>query len=41
MLFQNHCANFNQTWQKAYLGDWDLALFQVPKGDNYEILKLH
>ena len=38
---QNHCANFNQTWQKASFGDRDLALFQVPRGDNYEKAKIH
>ena len=27
-LLQNHGAKFNQTWQKASLGDRDLALFQ-------------
>ena len=39
-LLQNHWANFNQTWQKASLGEGDSSLFKwrtcpFPRGDNY------
>ena len=45
LLFQNHWANFNQTWHKASLGEGDLSLFKwgphpFPRGDNYEITKI-
>ena len=45
-LLQNHRANFNQTWHKASLGDGDSSLFKwratpFPRGDNYEIAKIH
>ena len=26
-LLQNHWANFNQSWRKASLGEWDLRFF--------------
>ena len=46
ILLQNHWANFNQTWHKAYLGKGDSSLFSeglrpFPRGDNYEIVKIH
>ena len=46
LLFQDHGANFNQTWQKAFIGEGDSRLLnegQHPflRGDNYEIAKLH
>ena len=28
LLLQNHCANFNQTWHKASLGEGDSSLFK-------------
>ena len=28
LLLQNHWANFNQTWHKASLFEWDLILFK-------------
>ena len=28
LLLQNHCANFNQTWYKASLGEGNLILFK-------------
>ena len=28
LLLQNHCANFNQTWHKAFLGEGDSSLLK-------------
>ena len=28
LLLQNHWANFNQTWHKTSLGEWDSSLFK-------------
>ena len=28
LLLQNHWANFNQTWHKAYLGEGDSSWFK-------------
>ena len=46
LLLQNHWANFNQTWNKAYLIEGNLGFFKwrahpFPRGDNYEIVKIH
>ena len=46
LLLQNHWANFNQTCHKASLGEGDSSLFKwrarpFPRGDNYEIVKIH
>ena len=45
-LPQNHRANFNQTWHKAFWGNWDSSLFNVrplsfPRRSIYEIAKIH
>ena len=45
-FFQNHWANFNQTWHKASLIVGDSGLFKgrpcpFLMGDNYEIAKIH
>ena len=46
----NQCANFNQTWHKASLGEEDSILFNFcsneephlfQRGNNYEIAKIH
>ena len=46
LLLQNLWTNFNQTCNNAYFGEWDSSLFKwrarpFPKGDNYEIPKIH
>ena len=47
LLLQNYWANFNQTWHKASLGKGDSSLLKwraprpFPRGDNYEIVKIH
>ena len=28
LLLHNHWANFNQTWHKVFLGEWDSSLFK-------------
>ena len=45
-LLENHWANFNQTWQKAFLGEGDSSLFKYRSKhflteDNNEIVKVH
>ena len=45
LLLQNHWANFNQTWHKASLCEWDLILFKEEpfnshKGNNGVFLLL-
>ena len=45
-LLQNHWANFNQTWQKASLGEEDSSWSNkdpsfFPRGNNYEIAKIY
>ena len=44
LLLQNHWANFNQTWHKASSGEGDCSNEgprPFPRGDNYEIAKIH
>ena len=42
LFFQNHWANFNQTWHRASMGKGDSSSFNpFPKGDNYEIAKMY
>ena len=46
LLLQNHWANFNQTWHKAFFGDEDWSLFKwkgppFSRRNNYEIAKIH
>ena len=40
ILLQNHWANFNQTWYKVSLSEWDSSLFKW-RGDNNKIAKIH
>ena len=46
LLLQNHRANFNQTWHKAFLSEWiqvcpNEGPCPCPIGDNYEIAKIN
>ena len=47
LLLKNQPANFNQTWHKASLGERGFKFVQMkgpsqfPRGDNYEIAKIH
>ena len=46
LLLQNHWAHFNQNWHNASLGEADSFSSNegpqpFPKGDNYEIAKIH
>ena len=37
LLLQNHWANFNHIWHKAFLEE----PYPFPRGDNYQIAKIH
>ena len=46
IILQNHQTDFNQTWHNASLGDGNQIYLNegprpFPKGDNYELAKLH
>ena len=46
LVLQNLLANFNQPWHKASLGEGDSICSNegprpFPRGDNYEIAKIH
>ena len=46
LLLPNHWANFNQTWHNESLGEGDSICSNegpcpFPRGDNYQIVKIH